>query len=73
MNHITKLLEKVKVESFKHIQTRNHPANIGMDTRKDTSVVSMAIPARTQSKYLGTINTQKNTQRTGIFFVTKYV
>ena len=44
MNHITKLLEKVKVESFKHIQTRNHPANIGMDTRKDTSVVSMAIP-----------------------------
>lgn len=55
MNHITKLLEKVNVNSFKDIQTRNYPAYIGMDTHKDTIVSSIATPGRTQPKHLGTI------------------
>ena len=55
MNHITKLLEKVNVNSFKEIQTRNYPAYIGMDTHKDTIVSSIATPGRTQPKHLGTI------------------
>ena len=48
MNHITKLLEKVNVNSFKEIQTRNYPAYIGMDTHKDTIVVSIATPGRSR-------------------------
>ncbi|MCF6194112.1 MAG: IS110 family transposase [Kangiellaceae bacterium] len=55
MNHITKLLEKVNAKSFKDIQTRNYPAYVGMDTHKDTIVVSIAIPGRTKPKHLGTI------------------
>ena len=55
MNHITKLLEKVNTESFKEIQTRNYPAYVGMDTHKDTIVVSIATPGRTKPKHLGTI------------------
>lgn len=55
MNHITKLLEKVNAKSFKDIQTRNYPAYVGMDTHKDTIVVSIATPGRGKPKHLGTI------------------
>jgi transposase len=55
MNHISKTLEKVNNESFRSVQTRNYPAYIGMDTHKDTIVISIATPGRGKPKHLGTI------------------